>query len=239
MRSMSAGRLYGSFAGYLAGVAIAAACVTLMFLGMRSVMEIGGACAEGGPYIPVQPCPDGAPLALIGGSFGLFAAAGLMIWFGSRLGGGYTLLVFLLWPALFVSLGFNFLQFGLNPPQGLPVEWGFLIPGILFWLMGLVPLLVGIWGWRAARSGRTQASSAVMVNRLSQSVTLPADRIEYAPNSYGSARPAQWVPTSPADDDELVDELERLTRLHSSGALTDAEFAAAKAQVLSNGRGAS
>ena len=118
-------------------------------------MEIGGACAEGGPYVPVQPCPDGAPLALIGGIFGLFGAAGLMIWFGSRLGSGYVSLVFLGWPALFISLGFNFLQYGFNPPFGQGVEWGFVVPGVMFWIMGIVPLLIGIAGWRAARSGRT------------------------------------------------------------------------------------
>src|SRR5262245_32799358 len=204
MRAMTTGRLYASFAGYLAGVAIGAACLTLIFLGMRSVMEIGGACAEGGPYVPIQPCPDGAPLALIGGGFGLFAAAGLMIWFGSRLGSGYVLLVFLGWPALFISLGFNFLQFGFNPPDDAPPgpEWGFLIPGVLFWIIGFVPLLFGIWGLRAARSGRTETSSAVMVNRLSQSVTLPADRIEYAPNAFGSPR----ATPAPAPPDDAGDE---------------------------------
>ena len=115
---MGNGRLYRTFAGYLAGVALGTACLTLVFLGMRSVMDIGGACAEGGPYVPVQPCPDGAALALFAGAFGLFGAAGLMIWFGSRLGKGYVTLVFLGWPLLFISLGFNFLQYGLNPPPG-------------------------------------------------------------------------------------------------------------------------
>ena len=191
MRRMSTGRLYRSIAGYLSGVALGSACLTLVFLGMRSVMEIGGACAEGGPFIPVQPCPDGAPIALIGGIFGLFGAAGLMIWFGSRLGGGYVSLVFLGWPALFISLGFNFLQFGLNPPAGFlasetgSVEWGFVVPGVLFWIMGIVPLVIGIAGWRAARSGRTTSASTT-VNRLQRSVTLPPDRVEFAPNSFGA-----------------------------------------------------
>jgi hypothetical protein len=247
MPAMGNGRLYRSIAGYLVGVALGTACLTLVFLGMRSVMEIGGACAEGGPYVAVRPCPDGAPLALIGGVFGLFGAAGLMIWFGSRLGKGYVSLVFLGWPALFVSLGFNFLQFGLNPPLGdESVEWGFLIPGVLFWIMGLVPLAIGIAGWRAARSGRTTTAS-VTVNRLSQSVTLP-DRVEFAPNSFGSPRPApapsaarapSAPPTAMSSDDvdeALVDELERLARLHGAGSLSDEEFASAKARILANQR---
>jgi hypothetical protein len=223
MRDVSTGRLYRTFAGYLAGVALGSACLTLMFLGMRSVMDIGGACAEGGPYVPVQPCPDGAALALIGGSFGLFAAAGLMIWFGSRLGKGYVTLVFLGWPALFISLGFNFLQYGLNPPPGQPVEWGFLVPGVLFWIIGIGPLLFGIWGWRAARSGRS-TSAAVTLNRLSDSVTRP------------NAFEAGGSSSAPRDEDAVVEELERLSRLHAAGSLTDDEFAAAKARVLTTER---
>ena len=222
---MSNGRLYRTFAGYLAGVALGGACLTLVFLGMRSVMDIGGACAEGGPYVPVQPCPDGAALALFAGAFGLFGAAGLMIWFGSRLGKGYVTLVFLGWPLLFISLGFNFLQYGLNPPPDQQLEWGFIIPGVIFWIMGFGPLLFGLWGWRAARSARA-SSATVTLNRLSQSVTLPANRVELGG-------------TSAADGDgpdAVVEELERLSRLHASGSLTDDEFAAAKARILTTER---
>ena len=235
MRRMTNGRLYRSIAGYLAGVTLGSACLTLVFLGMRSVMEIGGSCAEGGPFVPIQPCPDGAPLALTGGIFGLFGAAGLMIWFGSRLGRGYVGLVFLGWPALFISLGFNFLQFGLSPPDGGPVEWGFVVPGVLFWIMGIGPLLFGLWGWREARRGSTSTASAT-VNRLQQSVTLQ-DRVEFAPNSFGVARPAPSAPSkSPADeiDEALVDRLERLSALHADGSLSDEEFASAKARILAN-----
>src|SRR5262245_50192863 len=51
----------------LAGVA---GGMTLLYLGMRSVMEVGGACGEGGPYVIRQPCPEGAALASIGGIWG-------------------------------------------------------------------------------------------------------------------------------------------------------------------------
>lgn len=49
------------------------------------------------------------------------------------------------WPALFLSLGWNFLEFGLNPPgpeSGL--VWGWLICAIVFGLMGGLPLLATI-----------------------------------------------------------------------------------------------
>jgi Short C-terminal domain len=43
--------------------------------------------------------------------------------------------------------------------------------------------------------------------------------------------PAQYVAPAPASTGE-VDELSRLAQMHESGALTDDEFAAAKAQLL-------
>lgn len=91
--------------GYLAGVVVGSACLTLVFLGMRTVMGVGGACADGGPYVSAQPCPEGSVVAIVGGTFGLLAAGGLMAWFGARLGAGYVALIGLGWPALFISLG--------------------------------------------------------------------------------------------------------------------------------------
>jgi hypothetical protein len=240
-----------SIAGYLVGVALGTMCLTLVFLGMRAVLDVGGACADGGPYVSRQSCPDGAALALFGGVFGLFAAAGLVIWFGSRLGGRWVSLVFLGWPALFISLGFNFIQYGIDPPGDFAgLEWGFLVPGVMFWVMGGVPLLLGVAGWRAATSGRS-SSAAARMSRLQSSITLPANRIEFAPNSFGAPRAAPTTedrvapppPTSEATrppeddiDEQLVAQLERLSALHASGALSEDEFAAAKARILAGQR---
>ena len=117
-------------AGYLAGIALGTMSVTLLFLGMRAVMDVGGACADGGPYVSAQPCPDGVPLAMVGGMFGLFGAAGLIVRFGSRIGKGAASVVALGWPALFLALGYNFLQYAFQPPDGEPTPvWGWLIPG--------------------------------------------------------------------------------------------------------------
>ena len=46
---------------YLAGVAGMAASIVVIFLGMRAVLDIGGFCAEGGPYEIQTHCPDGVP----------------------------------------------------------------------------------------------------------------------------------------------------------------------------------
>jgi hypothetical protein len=157
-------------AGYLAGIAIGLMSITLLFLGMRAVLDVGGACAEGGPYVSAQPCPNGVPLAMVGGMFGLFAATGLIVWFGSRLGARFAGIVALGWPALFISLGFNFLDYGFHPPDGEPgPALGWLIPGIVFWLMGGAPLAIGIAAWREARTGRPESRPAV------PTATPPAD----------------------------------------------------------------
>ena len=104
-------------AGYLAGITLGMTSITLLFLGMRAVMDVGGACADGGPYVSAQPCPDGVPLAMIGGMFGLFGSAGLIVWFGSRIGTGAAAIVALGWPLLFLGLGFNFLDYAFHPPD--------------------------------------------------------------------------------------------------------------------------
>jgi hypothetical protein len=234
-------------AGYLVGIALGTMSVTLLFLGMRAVMDVGGACADGGPYVSAQPCPDGVPLAMIGGMFGLFGAAGLIVWFGSRIGKAAASIVALGWPALFLSLGLNFLDYAFHPPdnEATPV-WGWLIPGVLFWLIGGAPLAVAILAWREARAGRpgnrlsqqvaasVPSKAVVFALRPSTSRSAEPARVEFAPGSWGAPRPtpsggagdASAVPT------DLVDDLTRLAELHEAGDLTDEEFAAAKLERL-------
>jgi hypothetical protein len=180
-----------TLAGYLAGIVVGTTSITLLFLGMRAVMDVGGACADGGPYASAQPCPTGVPLAMVGGMFGLFGAAGLLMWFGSQIGKGATAIVALGWPALFLSLGFNFLDYAFHPPDtaATPV-WGWLIPGVLFWLMGGAPLGIAIAAWREARAGRTG-------NRLSRQVAggIPLRRAATA--DARTSQTASGVATSP------------------------------------------
>ena len=51
--------------------------ITLLFLGMRAVMEIGGVCADGGPFVTRQSCPDGVPALMVGGIWGGIAFCAL------------------------------------------------------------------------------------------------------------------------------------------------------------------
>jgi hypothetical protein len=262
----------GTVLGYLAGIAVGTMSITLLSLGMRAVMDIGGACADGGPFVTAQPCPSGTPIAMVGGMFGLFGAAGLIMWFGSRISTAATAVVALGWPLLFVSLGWNFLDYGLHPTDGAdgPV-WGWLIPGILFWVMGLAPVVVAIAAWRQARAGRPgNRMSQQVVNRLlpaggsapasdGSQPTMPtdpnvrrSDQAGFASSAFapvyssagrssggtsastaggtadpsGPARSAAPSATMPSADSaaDLAEDLERLSRLHATGELTDAEF---------------
>ena len=127
---------------FLIGVAMLAYGITALWFGMRDVMEVGGYCAEGGAYEIRQHCPDGAELLMFTGIpvgiIGLFIA----LFGGSRAGKGAAGLLLLGWPALFVSLGYNFLDYAMHPPAGMGSTAGWWVCGILFQLMGL-PALFG------------------------------------------------------------------------------------------------
>ena len=132
----------GAVVRFLLGVAGLAFSLSALWLSMRAVMDIGGACASGGPYVPAVECPDVVialtPLSV----FGLFIFGGLAAWGGASLGGGWIGILGLVWPALFLSLGWNFLEYGLNPPGAEPgeLEWGWLLCAVIFGLMGGVEL---------------------------------------------------------------------------------------------------
>jgi hypothetical protein len=113
--------------------------VVWVFLSMRTVMDIGGACATGGPYVTATSCPSGANLltaGILGGfaCFFLYGAVGLP---GPRL-------ALLTWPALFLSLGWNFIEYARHPAvAGSPTgSWWFC--GVMFWVMGGAPLIAGL-----------------------------------------------------------------------------------------------
>jgi len=224
----------------IAEVLIAAAglatSITVLFLGMRAVMDIGGACASGGPYVPVQPCPEGVALLMPAGMLGLFGFGALVLHGGGRLGGGWAGLVLLAWPALFISLGWNFLQYGLAPPADLEPDggpiWGWLIPGVIFVLMGGVPLWIA---WRARDEFRSEGSPAV-ARRFGlpapvgpTSVTTPPPSIAWDP-SHRPGPPG-------ASPEDVVDRLERLAALRRAGDLTDDDYELAKDQLLRGGGG--
>ena len=68
----------------LISVVVLALTLTWAFLSMRTVMDVGGSCADGGPYVSAQPCPGGAgfigiaiPVMILATFAGTFAAVSL------------------------------------------------------------------------------------------------------------------------------------------------------------------
>ncbi len=81
---------------------------------------------------------------------------------------------------------------------------------------------------RRTRRRALVAGAAVghhMAKKSAQAQQAPAG---YQDQAYEEPAPAQYAPP-PADP---ADQIEHLAQLHSSGALTDEEFAAAKAKAL-------
>jgi uncharacterized membrane protein len=112
-------------------------CLTCLYLAMRGIMRLGGFVASGGPYEIAHPAPHYVwifPVSIIVGLICMFLNAAQ-----AKRVGGLNLLA-LAWPALFISLGWNFLDFAFRPPGGGGLAWGWLVCGVVFWLMGFVPL---------------------------------------------------------------------------------------------------
>ena len=206
--------------GSFLGLAMLACGLTLLYLGMREVMEIGGACAEGGPYQTRQECPDGAPEALFGGAWGGLIGAGIFALSARALGGSYTRLLLWAWPALFLSLGWNFLEYGLDPPGGTEgAVAGWLVCAVLFGLMGGIPLLFLIRPsqlravfWPRDREDFEAADRAVpftgMISRSfgragapgrthAPPTALGSDAQQPTPGTYWRAEPAARVEPQP------------------------------------------
>jgi hypothetical protein len=218
---------------YLVGIAGLAFSIALMFIEMRAVLDVGGSCADGGPYVSAQPCPQGTWLMFLA-IFGGFGWGALAFWAGAGIGGRFASVPFLAWPALFCTLGFNFLQYGVAPPGGGGIELGFLIPGILFELMGGIPLALGLkYGTFRDPAARERLRAAQLAAGL-----RPDDSSGTTGRSYSTLREAlagASATGSSADPGiDLAAELERVADLHARGDLTDAEFAAAKAALLAS-----
>jgi hypothetical protein len=123
----------------LAGVACA---LTLLYRGMRLVMEIGGSCGGAAPYVIATPCPPGLVPAIFLAVLGGLAALGLHLLL--TIAGRLPTLAVLAWPALFLSLGWVFLDAGIRPLEGGGVDWGPLVGAGIFAAIGLPPAVRGV-----------------------------------------------------------------------------------------------
>jgi hypothetical protein len=244
---------------YLAGIVLFTASLTVLWRSMRAVMDIGGYCASGGPYEIAVECPQGVDILLFLSIWVGLAGLALVALFGGRIGPGFAGVAALAWPALFLSLGWNFLEYGVSSPGG--PELGWLIPGVLFLLMGGVPLWFGIRAMRGSirRPGttlpfgaslapaptsddRARASTAGTLGdelhadlaqalRQVASVTAAAASTTTVGDATGADGSPGTVHPSAAHSG-LVDQLERLSRLHEQGALGEQEYRDAQRAVI-------
>jgi hypothetical protein len=152
-------------AGSLASWLLFSLCFTLLYLGSSIVMGLGGFCASGGPYqIEVQ-CPDAVvayvPLSIFGGLAAVALGAFLARGFGTPLVGWA-------WPILFLGLGTAFLIASAQP-GGIT----FLICGVLFVVMGAVPLVLAVRAdVRALFLGTTNAADEPFIANRAPRGTL-------------------------------------------------------------------
>ena len=187
------------------------ACITLLYLGMRAVMDVGGACADGGPYVSAQPCPDGTPAAMLLGAFGLFGFGALGMASGARIG-GYGWLPLLAWTGLFAALGWNFLDYGLvNPPEGQGIEWGYVIPGVLFQVMAWVPVVFVVLTLRGAEGlARNSGRLAITANTLrgsGQPARRPTTAVDTRPPTVAPEHRVEAAGTAREEQLRAIDAL--------------------------------
>jgi len=125
-----------------AGAAGMTLSITVLFKGMALIMMTeGGFVASGGPYEIAHPAPEWIwilPVSILA----LFVFGGISMFVSSRKWG--INLIFFAWIALFLSLGWNFWRFGLTSPFDGGLEWGWIVCGAVFWLMGLAPALFAV-----------------------------------------------------------------------------------------------
>jgi hypothetical protein len=232
-------RLLGSLIG-IAGVAM---CLTLLYKSMRSVLAIGGSCASGNtPYVPAHQCPKGTAgtmtLAIFGGL--IFLAL-----FGICVNSRGKLFTLLAWPALFLSLGWNFLDYGLNPNSGSGVSAGFLVSAVVFILMGGIPLVWWVPNvWRAMTGKDEEVSAtpgvpsygALRFGGASPSSSAPSWDTTFGASASSPPTTTVTTPTTStattSGGGDVANELERLASLHRRGDLTDSEYEAAKRETL-------
>lgn len=126
-----------------AGAFALAGSIVALWFSMRDVMEVGGSCADGGPFVVATPCPDTAwlaPLSIVVGMAGGFLLAMAL----ARIEVTAAAIPLLAWAPFFLALGWNFAEYGLDPPEGVGGgEW--LFCAVLFAVIALPGLGVGWW----------------------------------------------------------------------------------------------
>lgn len=222
-----------------------------------------GTCASGNtPYEIARECPEGTDshgYLLMASVLGLFVAMGLAGARGRRPGGGgigFGSMVMIGW-ALFFTIGggYTLIHALTSDVIGEDGKLGGIIVGITFLVMGVPALIAVPWILSNARktAGGIQSAETVYagdepggtgwLSTLRTSSKLMKDLSTQintggsvgSSDSVGSTGSSGFGTSSDAGGDTIA-KLERLQKLRESGALSESEFAAEKARILSSGR---
>ena len=166
VRTLLTGRQLRSVAFQASSALVAGVTLAWMFYGMRVVMDVGGSCADGGPYVSAQPCPDGTWMMALGMPLMLITIISATI---LAVVSATPLPVFPMWAVLFTSLGWNFLEYGFDDPTS--VDW--IVCGVVFVLMAL-PAWVVVASALRSRSTDGPGDAAVRIYWLSTYLGLGA-----------------------------------------------------------------
>lgn len=153
VRTLLGGRRWYAVAFQAGSALVAGISLAWLFYGMRAVMEVGGSCADGGPYVSAQPCPDGAALMGIGMPVMMLAVLSATF---IAVTASTPLPVFPMWAVLFTTLGANFLEFGFEDPKS--ASWIFC--GFLFIVMA-IPGWIAV-GWSLKSQPTDQPGQAAV-----------------------------------------------------------------------------
>jgi hypothetical protein len=197
------------------GVFVVAACLTVVSLGLRAVMEIGGACSEGGSRVISRPCPQGVTLLVTAAIWiGVGATAWIASWAVPRPGLQPQTLVA---PAAAGLLAWNFAEFGLGIGPDRGVNWLWLAIAVMFVAMGVFVLV-------ASRRMVWRSSAIVPPTDGRPVAAATALRVTYS-------RRATQPPTPRAErrdlDTDKADRVEALRDLHERGLLDEEQYRAA------------
>ena len=233
-------------------------CLTMLYEAMRSVMAVGGACASGGAYQINTPCPKGVGWVIPVSIFGMLGSVALGF-FGVFDTGGPKPYAFA-WSALFLALGWNFLDYGFDAPGG-GTSAGWLVCGFIFVLMGGAPLLFllapsgvrwAIWGSSARPrsrldrranhfapggshdddAGPAPAAGGVFIPRAGGGLFTATPDAAPAPAAAAATSVRTEQPKAAVPSDDVVARLERLADLHDRGVLDEDEYEKVKRSVL-------
>jgi hypothetical protein len=129
------------------GIAAGAAAITLLSMLLRAATAVGGSCSD--PSLASAPCRSHPGTALLLAVACALACLLAVSWGAAVLGAPRPL--FLAWPVLALTLGWNFLRDGFDPPMGEEIGLGYVVGGVVFLVLGVAPLLLRL---SAARDER-------------------------------------------------------------------------------------